>query len=292
MLLKKQRANAGYYFILPTLLLLSLLFIFPLVDTFFISFFNTNLANKWNFIGFQNYVELFSDKYFWESLWVTLLFTLGAVVGHFILGIVFALLLNTRVKGRTVFRVALLLPWIVPEVVTALTWTWMYNTTYGIINHTLMAIGLINNPISWIGDPSTALLALIITVIWKGYPFVMITVLAGLQAIPLDLYEAAEIDGASGWGKFLYVTVPGLKNVVLITAILDSIWWFKHFTIIHAMTGGGPVRATEVLSISVHRNAFTNFKFGYASSLAIVIFIICITITLIYQRVLTGGDGV
>jgi len=116
------------------------------------------------------------------------------------------------------------------------------------------------------------------------------TLLAGLQSIPLELYEAAEIDGASGWSKFFCITLPGLRGVILITAILDSMWWFKHFTIIYAMTGGGPVRATEVLSISVYRNAFQGLKFGYASALAVFIFLVCVGIATIYQRILRRGE--
>lgn len=282
--------ETGYIFILPTFLLLFMLFIFPLVSTFILSLFETNLATKWNFVFFKNYASLFRDRDFWESLRVTFFFAFGVVIGHFLLGTGFALLLNSRIPGRLFFRLFLLVPWIIPEIVAALTWSWMYNTTYGVINGLLLRIRVISAPVSWIGDPSLALPSLMLVVIWKGYPFVMMTMLAGLQAIPVELYEAAEIDGASGWDKFLYITLPGLRKVALITAILDSMWWFKHFTIIYSMTGGGPVRATEVLSISVYRSAFQNLEFGYASALAVFIFLVCVGIATAYQRVLGRGD--
>ena len=287
---KLARMKKGYVFILPAFLLLFLLFIFPLVSTFVLSLFETNLVNKWNFVFFKNYLSFLQDRDFWESLRITLTFAFGVVAGHFLLGMSFALLLNLKIPGRLIFRLLLLIPWIVPEIVTALTWSWMYNTTYGVINDLLLKLKLVSSPVSWIGDPTLALPSLMLVAIWKGYPFVMMTLLAGLQSIPLELYEAAEIDGASGWSKFFCITLPGLRGVILITAILDSMWWFKHFTIIYAMTGGGPVRATEVLSISVYRNAFQGLKFGYASALAVFIFLVCVGIATIYQRILRRGE--
>jgi multiple sugar transport system permease protein len=208
------------------------------------------------------------------------------VSGHFILGFIYALALNTRIKYRIVFRAVLLLPWLFPEVVVALLWKWLYNPNYGLINGILLQLGIINEPVLWLSSSLYAFATVILTCIWKGYPLVMIQVLAGLQIISADLYEAAMIDGCSKRQLFRHVTLPGLKPVLMVTLILDTVWWFKHFTIIWLLTTGGPGSSTTVASIEIYKQAFQFFEWGPAASGAAVVFIICVIIGLVYRRML------
>jgi multiple sugar transport system permease protein len=212
------------------------------------------------------------------------------VIGHFLIGILLASLLNLKLPGRTLFRAILLAPWLFPEVVVGLLWKWMLNSMYGIFNHFLMSAHIISEPISWLGNPSTALFAVVLVAIWKGYPLVMILVLAGLQAIPDELYEAAQIDGSSRWQSFRFITLPGLRPLLVITLILDTVWWFKHFTLIWLLTQGGPVKATNVVSIDIFKAAFESFRFGPAAAMAVIVFFICFLIGYVYRRLLSDDD--
>lgn len=279
--------SVGIWFVLPTVITLVTVVAYPLLYGFYISLFNTNLLNRWKFIGFSNYLDIFTDADFLGTLWVTSRFTAGAVTGHFVIGMILALLLNQEFKGRAIFRAILIVPWLFPEVVVALLWKWMYNPLYGLFNDILLRLGVINEATSWLGSTETALFAVILPVIWKGYPLVMLMILAGLQAIPREQYEVAEIDGASWLQSFRYVTLPSLRHVLMVTLILDTIWWFKHFGVIWILTQGGPIKATRVVSIDIYKTAFESFKFGPAAALAVVVFFIVLLISFIYRRLLS-----
>lgn len=237
---KLKQHGTTAVFILPSVLTLGMLLLYPFFYGIYISFFKTNLVNKWKYVGLDNFVRAFTDSTMYASLLVTLKFTIFVVLGHFILGIGLALLLNKDIKGRTFFRAVLVLPWLFPEVVVANLWKFIFNATSGLLNSALMAIGLLSEPMSWLGSVDYALGCVIFVCIWKGYPLVMIQILAGLQSISHDLYEAATIDGANKWQSFLYVTLPGLKPTLVVTLILDTVWWFKHVTMIWMLTNGGP----------------------------------------------------
>jgi multiple sugar transport system permease protein len=214
------------------------------------------------------------------------IFTLFVVSGHFILGFGYALALNTRVKYRVLFRAILLLPWLFPEVVAALLWKWLYNPNYGLLNGVLLNLGIIKEPLLWLSSSLYAFPAVILACIWKGYPLVMIQVLAGLQIISADLYEAAMIDGCSKSQLFRHITLPVLKPVLMVTLILDTVWWFKHFTIIWLLTTGGPGNSTMVASIAIYKQAIQFFEWGPAASGAALVFVICVIIGLVYRRML------
>ena len=166
----------------------------------------------------------------------------------------------------------------------------MYNPLYGLFNYILEGLHIINNPIPWLDNPNFAMFGVVIACIWKGYPLVMILILAGLQSISKDLYEAAEIDGSNTWELFRYITLPGLMPVLLVTVILETVWWFKHFTILWLLTAGGPVNATSVLSIEIYKTAFADFQFGRASAIAVLVFIICFVISYLYRRFMADDD--
>lgn len=276
-------------FIGPTLLILGALVVYPLLYGFYISGFNTNLLQRWNWIGLQNYVTIFTRDSFPHAIKVSLIFSAAVVAGHFLLGILFALVLNQPRRGNAVLRSVLLLPWLIPEVVVGLTWRWMLNPLYGPVNDFLSKIGLASN-IDWLGVPGTALLSVIVAAIWKGYPLIMVMVLAGLQSIPSELYEAAKIDGAGGWQSFRYVTLPSLRHVLFVALVLDTVWWFKHYTIIWTMTQGGPVSATDVVSVEIYQTAFSGFRFGEAGAMSVVVFTICLALSFVYRRLLAHAD--
>lgn len=285
----KQRT--GYGFILPSAIMMLILVAYPIIYGFYVSLFDTNLINRWDFVGLKYYWEALTKPDFLQKLLITVEFTLLVLIGNFVVGILLALLLNMKLKGRTLFRLILILPWLFPEVVVALLWKWMFDPVYGLINHMLMSIHLINEPIAWLSSSTYALLGVVFVVVWKGYPLVLIFVLAGLQSIPSDLYEAAEIDGASKWKSFMHITLPSLRTVLVTTLILETVWWFKHFTIIHLLTGGGPVDATRVVSIDIFNLAFTDFRFGQASALAFIVFLICFLISYVVRRLLSDDKN-
>lgn len=276
----------GPAFILPTLAVLLVIVTYPLLYGGYISLFNTNLVNKWQFAGGKYYLSILKDKEFYESVWITLRYTAFVVAGHFILGMVLAAIINKPFRGRLLFRTILLLPWVMPDVSIALIFKWIFNPVYGIANQILQDAGLIKVPIEWFSAGSTAFFSIVFISIWKGYPLIMLLILAGLQSISENLTEAARIDGANAWQVQRYIVLPGLKPVMLSALILDTVWWFKHFTIVWITTGGGPDGATNLLSINIFKEAFDNLKFGKAAALAVLVFFICYLIGMVYRKVL------
>jgi len=289
-MLSSKSGMRGLWFIMPAVVTLLLLITYPLVYGAYISFFDTNLITKWNFVGLKHYVNIFSNTEFLERILLTLHYTFWVVVGHFVVGTGLALILNMKLKGITVFRVILILPWLFPEVVVGLLWKWLFNPLYGLFNAVLLNLGLIDDPVSWLGDEKTAFAAVIVVSIWKGFPMVMMLLLAGLQSIPEDIYEAARIDGCNRSAAFRYVTLPALMPVMVVTLILDTVWWFKHFTMIWILTQGGPGNATNVVSIDIFKQAFEFFNFGKASAMAILVFFVCWLMGYGYRRLFGNGD--
>jgi multiple sugar transport system permease protein len=284
--LARRDARSGYLFIFPAALTLGLLVLYPLLNGFYISVFNTNLVNRWRFVGLDYYLRALTDPSFLRSLAITLTYAVLVVGGTVVVGTALALLLNREMRFRTLFRAVLILPWLFPEVVVALLWKWIFNPIYGLLNHVMLTLGLIDAPVQWLDDPVTAFWSVVLASVWKGFPLVMILVLAGLQSIPKELYEAAAIDGANKAQLFRHITLPGLAPVLLVTVILETVWWFKHFTIVWLLTAGGPVDATNVVSIAIYRTAFQNFQFGRAAASAVIVFLICLAISIVYRRLI------
>lgn len=284
-----NRLNArvtAYGFVTPAVITLALLLLYPFCYGIYISFFKTNLVNKWNFVGMKNYIAVLTEPEFYASMKITLIFTIGVIAGHFIFGFLFALMLNRNIKGKTVFRAILLLPWLFPEVVVANLWRWIFNPTMGLLNSALLSVGVLQEPMSWLGSPKLALGVLIFICVWKGYPLVMIQLLAGLQTVSHEMIEAARIDGASNIQAFWYVVVPSMKSTLSVTLILDIVWWFKHVTMIWLLTQGGPNGATNTIAVDIYKRAFEFFNFGPSSALAVIVFLICVGISLMQRRLL------
>ena len=275
-----------YGFILPACLTILILVVYPILYGIYISFFDTNLVNKWEFVGLRYYFQALTDTSFLHSLCMTVIFTVSLVVGHFFIGFVFASILNMDIRFRTVLRGILILPWLFPDVVIAYLFKWILNTQGGIVNELLLHFGLISDPIGWLSTSATAFPCVILVSIWKGYPLVMVQILAGIQTISTDMYEAAEIDGANLWQRFRYVTIPALKPILTTILILDTVWVFKQFTLIWLMTSGGPGSSTMVSAIEIYKNAFSYFKYGLASAQSVYILLICYLIGVVFRRLL------
>ena len=260
-----NEAALGYALVIPLLLVMLGLLAYPVVSALLISFQDKMLGKPGRFIGLDNYTELlFGDRRFRMVVRNSVAFTFLSVLGKLIIGLGMAVMLNQRITMRTMFRGWLLLPWVAPTFVTALTWRWMFDGTSGVFNFILTKLGVIDVPIAWLGNASTALLAVTATNIWHGFPFFGVSLLAALQAIPSELYEAAEVDGASAWQKFRYITIPGIKNVLIITTMLSTIWTFNDFQIVYIMTGGGPAFATHIFATYAYTVGFSGSRLGYA----------------------------
>ena len=279
-----------YFFIGPALLALVALVVYPLLYGVYISFFKTNLANKWDFVGLKNYISVFSDGVFVKQLGVTLKFTAIVVLAHFIIGIFLAMLLNQSRPGITFFRTILVLPWLMPEVVIALIFKWIMNPLYGLLNYGMRLLGLSEGGVSWLGDTKYAFISVVLVCIWKGYPLVMVNALAALQSVSTDIYEAAKVDGANKIQTFFRIILPSIKPVLATTLILDTVWWFKHYTIVYLMTKGGPGSDTSIVSIEIYKQAFDYFNFGKAASMSVVVFFVCLIISKLYRRFLDNED--
>lgn len=283
---KQKSMLIPYGFVSPASLTILILVVYPILYGIYISFFDTNLVNKWKFVGLRYYLQALTDSSFLHSLEKTMIFTVAVVAGHFVLGFIFASVLNMNIRFRTIFRGILILPWLFPDVVIAYLFKWILNTQGGIVNELLLHIGLISEPVGWLSTSVTAFPCVILVSIWKGYPLVMVQILAGIQTISTDMYEAAEIDGASMWQRFRYITLPALKPILTTILILDTVWVFKQFTMIWLMTSGGPGSTTMVSAIEIYKNAFSYFKYGLASAQSVYILVICYLIGVVFRRLL------
>lgn len=279
-----------YLFIFPVLLLLVMLVVYPLSYGVYISFFDTDLGKNWSFAGFRNYLVIFTQDNFLKNIWVTFKFAFLVVAGHFVIGILLGLALNQKKRGTTVFRTILVLPWLFPDVVIALIFKWLANPMYGLFNSFLLEHGLIEKQISWLGSTQWAFAVVVLVCIWKGYPMVLVNVLAALQSVSSDILEAARVDGANAVQLLFRIILPAIKPVLATTVILDVVWWFKHYTIVELLTSGGPNSLTSIVSIGIYKEAFQYFKFGRAAAMAVVVFVICYLISKVFRKVLSDDE--
>jgi multiple sugar transport system permease protein len=282
-----RRSGLPYLLILPSVLMLIMLEGIPVVQAIWTSLQRQLLTRPdlFGWAGLANYSRaLFGEKIFWGSLLRTLEFALGSLVGAFIVGLSLALMLNQNLRGRSLYRALFLIPWVMPDVVTALIWKWMYNDQFGLLNYILKSLHLIQQPILFIADVHIAMFSIIIVQIWKLYPLTTVMLLAAMQAIPGELYEAAMIDGASFSQKLLHITLPLIRPTAVLITLLMGIWTFNHFDVVYLLTGGGPADATMVMSTLVYNKAFYTMDLGYASSLGVLMLLVLSVIGVIYLR--------
>ncbi|MDK9700182.1 MAG: sugar ABC transporter permease [bacterium] len=262
------------FLLLPSLIVLLLVVLYPFLFNVTISLSNMSMRHftDWSVIGFRQYIKVFTSGEIWGVFGKTLIWTIVNVVFHVTIGVALALLLNRQLKGRAIIRTLLILPWAVPPVITGLVWRGMFNYEYGDFN--LIVTKLLGmSPVNWLGDPVMAFSACILTNIWLGFPFMMVIALGGLQSIPQELYEAAEIDGANSWQRFKHITIPMLKPVMLPAITLGVVWTFNNLNIIWLVTNGGePSDQSHILVSFVYKAAFQFYRYGFAAALSMVIF--------------------
>jgi multiple sugar transport system permease protein len=266
--------HIAYFLIAPTIIGIAIVNVYPLLDTVRLSFTDRLLSRpeeNTRFVGLTNYSNILSSPDVWNAFKVSLIFTVASVGFSFIIGLTLALLLNQELPGRSLLRSIFIIPWAVPAFVASLTWSWMFNDQFGIISSLLKGLGITRPPI-WLGA-DLALYSLILVMVWKSFPFQMVVLLAGLQAIPGELYEAATVDGAVGRQRFWYITLPLLKPIAMISVLLASINAFNYFTIPWILTRGGPAGATNVLPIYTYTIGFVGGDFGFAATMAVIMFI-------------------
>ncbi|MCI0158742.1 sugar ABC transporter permease [Leifsonia shinshuensis] len=265
-----------YLFLAPALIAVGVFVVYPIANVAVQSFFDVNPTKHegWEFVGVQNYIEAFSDSAVWGVFLNSIIWTIGSVALQLIVAMAGALLLQQLVGGARILRAVFVLPWATPVVVGALAWKLLYQPDYGMINQLLSVVGLPELQHAWLADPHTALAAVVAANVWRGFPFIMVLLIAGMASIPGELYEAAGVDGATWSRSFRSITLPLLKPMLLTSTLMALIWTFNNFSLIYVMTGGGPAGATDILTTFVYKSAFSSFDFGYASALSMILFAI------------------
>lgn len=282
-----------YAYQIPTLILMAVLMVVPMVMVIRYSLMDNVITNKNpQFVGLKNYATVLADSVFHETICNTLYFTVVSVVFHMVIGLGFAMMLNSSLLHKVpkaIFRAIYVMPWMFTATIVAILWRLLLDPS-GVINYLLKALSLIESHVEWFGSTQTALHAVTFVNLWAGYPLYMVSLLAGLQGISGDLYEAAMIDGANGWKKFAYITVPQLMPVIKSIAMLDFIWTMQVFPLVWMTTGGGPIHATEMLSTFTYKLAFSSYKFSLASASAVVILIFSMVIAVFYVKYQKARD--
>ncbi|MGQ3142435.1 carbohydrate ABC transporter permease [Rhizobium oryzihabitans] len=281
---RPARLAPNYWpFVIPALVVISAVIVFPWVFTLWMSAHRWTLGQEQSFIGFENYIRLASDGRFWESLWHTLIYTVLSVVAPLFLGTLAALVFDAQFPLRGFLRGVFVMPMMATPVAIALVWTMMFHPQLGVLNYLLSFIGI--GPLEWIYNQSTVIPSLVLVETWQWTPLVMLIVLGGLAAVPREPNESAEIDGANAWQKFRYLTMPMIAPFLMIAVIIRSIDAVKSFDIIYAMTQGGPGTASETINIYLYNTAFAYYDIGYGSAMAVVFFIIIVALSFVLLMV-------
>ncbi len=283
--MKLRKTYTPYLFLIPALIFMGIFLFYPIVDVFRLSFTNYNMIQEATYVGTQNYENLFNDPLFWKTLKNSFIYLVGVVPLLVILPIFIAILVNRKLKGIKWFRAAYYIPVVTSMVVVGIMWKWLYRGN-GLLNYLLQTIGLINEPVSWLTSTDFALYSVMAVTIWKGLGYYMVIYLAGLQSIPQNLYEVAQIDGANWWQKHLHITIPLLKPSILLVTILSSIAAMKVFTEVYVMTKGGPINSSKTLVFYIYEKAFENLNLGYAAAMGFVLFVIIFILSFINFKVL------
>jgi ABC-type sugar transport system permease subunit len=281
--MEKRKRRLAYFLILPASLWLLFFIGMPIIDTFRTSLFKTSYQGE-RFVGLDNYTGLVHDSIFLLVLKNSIIWTAAAVAMNVLCGLMIALLLSKSTVFSEIVRGSLILAWATPLVVAGIVWKWMFNAEYGQLNSVLFSLGLIREPVQWLTNARSAFIGALISRFWTAYPFTTFAFLSGLQAIPLDLYEAAIVDGATSWQRFWRITLPLLRPVTMAVVLISVIWSFNSFAFIYVITGGGPANKTQIMVTEIFRRAFGYFNFGSASTLAVVAFFFLLFVSFIQWR--------
>lgn len=294
-MLKKKRANGetGFAYLVnaPMLIYLGCVLVFPMVWGLYMSFTNKTIGSPATFVGLKNYIRLIGDPEYRRSILNTVFFTAVSIEMKMILGMMMALALNQKFKGRNVARAILMIPWTLPNIVVVYNWRWIFNSTGGVANHILKSLHLIQSDIIWFGSAGLAMFTIVVANVWRGTPFFGISILAKLQTIPKDYYEAAEIDGAGVWQKFRHITLPEVKDVTILSALMSTIWTINEFETVWLLTGGGPNGMTEVMNVYSYKTAMRSMMLGRGIAVAVLAMpILMILISILTRKMLPKDE--
>jgi len=280
-------------FVLPAALLVLVIIAYPFVTAIWIGFTNKTVAGPPpSFIGLQNYITCLQRSDFWRTLLGTMIFAAGTMILSLLLGVGLGLALNRIRRGRDTLGAIMLLPWIVPTVISTLVWLWMFNPFAGVLNYILMELGWVNQPVSWLGVPILAMISVIVVSAWRNIPYFGVITLAGIKEIPQELYEASEIDGANAFQQFLYVTVPALKGILFVYSTLLFVQTAYDFAVVYLLTRGGPVGSTEVLSVKSFMTAFETGQMGLGVAIPVIVFpLFAPWVMVVTRRMITRWAG-
>ncbi|MEI6157794.1 MAG: sugar ABC transporter permease [Atribacterota bacterium] len=281
-----QKNYFAYRSIIPYVIFILVLVVYPVVHNILVSF---QTGTTWSL---QNYRDVLTDPLFWVVSGNTIIWTVSCVLLDLVVGLGLALLLNQDTRGKMIFRtIILVIPWATPDIVAAVTWKWMYNDMYGVLNDILVKMGLIRGYLPWLAVPNLAKIAVIIANLWKGFAISAMFYLAALQTVPKELHEAASIDGANVWQRFIKVTIPAIRPYIMTTVMLTIIWTINYFPLIFVMTNGGPSNATDTLVTHSYRTAFRFLDFSHSTAISNINFIIVLTVSIIYTISLMRKEG-
>jgi len=279
-------------FLLPFVVVSLVFVVYPALDAIRLAFYSKlPFRQTFTFVGLDNFRYIFDDPVFWASARQAVLWTVASIVLQTVLGVALALLLNQGLRGINVFRGLLLFPYMVPTVVIALVWRWMFNPEFGVVNAGLRATGLVSGNIYWFSDPAWAMVLTILLNVWKFTPFVVICVLARLQSIPQEIDEAAQVDGAGAWQRFLHITLPQLKAVLAVVVVFRTIWTFNKFEEIYLLTRGGPGTSTFNLAVYAFEQATANLKVGVAAATGVVMLVFLFASSVLYLRLVRQEEA-
>lgn len=274
--LKTKKKIAPYLYVMPVLILLLIMYGYPLIKSIIMSLQDYKLTSSGSapFNDFANFKKMFSDTDFLLLLKNSLIYVIISAVAQFVLGLILALCLKTKFRGRGIYQSIVFLPWAFSSFVVGLMFRWSFNGEYGVVNDILMKMGIIKENVAWLGTPGLSLAIVIIAMIWMGIPFFGIMILAALQSVPDDIYEAADIDGCGMFRKFFSLTLPYIKPTIIMTVLLRTIWIFNSFDLIVIITGGGPVNYSQTLPSYMYSKAFASYDFGLASAFGVLLIVI------------------
>lgn len=281
-------------FILPAIILVGGLMYYPMVRAFFESLYETSfLSPNPKFIGLDNYVQMWRDSTFWQIIRNSLAWTLGVVLFQNVIGMAVAVLLNQNLPARGLTRTLVLLPWVLPGIVGAILWRFMYDPQLGLVNSILVSLNLVDKTVPWLAQPATAMLAVVIAAIWKGFPFSTVIYLAALQGLSQEQLEAAEIDGANAWQRFYYVALPSISHIIRLNLLLTTLFTFNYFDLIWVTTKGGPLNKTHIFPTIIFQLGFGEFQFGKAAAYGVVAVLLLAVFAFLYIReIRPGQEGV
>lgn len=288
----KKRTIVPYLLVAPAVLIILCVVFIPVINAVIMSFQNYDLRRpkEIGWTGVSNYVSAFKDPLFWGAFLRTLIWVAGGVGFQFLLGFLLSLLLNRKFQGRGIVRAVSMIPWVTPGVLIGLMWRWIYDGNFGVLNDLLLKLHLVKDKIPFLSQTSTAFPSVIVTIIWQGIPFFALMLLAALQGVSTEIYEAADMDGASPWQKLWEITIPSIKNTIFVTVLLRVIWVANSVDVIFNMTEGGPAYSTQTLSVYIF-NKGNALNLGYASAMALLLTVLLLLAAIPYLRMNFRGEG-